>query len=165
MDKVEKAGFLTVSLFSVVMIFAALTGIAGYFSIDFISGAVSELLPDVQIYTSMMFLIQFVLIFLSATFLHWVSVSCYAEKKSLFLKVGAFLTSLCSLAINLLLIFKSGFKWIGFEIFHGQSIATHQLFSYLGILLFLTILIATLISGSILFKKSEARNYQKGDAK
>ena len=57
MEKIEKTGYLIVSLFSIIMIFVSLTGITGYFSIDYISGAVNELLPDVQIFTSMIFML------------------------------------------------------------------------------------------------------------
>jgi hypothetical protein len=142
------------------MIFVSLTGITGYFSIDYISGAVSELLPDIQIYTSMIFIVQFLTIFFSAVFLQWVSISEFSDKKSLFLQTGAFLLSLCSITINIVMLFKSGFGWIGTEFFHGQSIASNSVFNYLGILLFVIILISASISGSILFKKSEAKGYK-----
>jgi len=163
MSKIEKFGYLTVSLFSILMIFAGITGIAGYFSLDYISGAVSELLPDVQIYSSSLFLVQFLLILISAVFLHWVSITGFSGKKSRLLQTGAFLLTLCSTAVNLLMIYKNDFGWIGSEIFHGQAIASNRLFTYLGILVFLMIILSASISGSILFQKSEAKQHEKRD--
>jgi len=145
--------WLLLSLLSILTLFIGVLGSVGVFAIDYISGYLDKLLPDVELYFSNLFLIQSITLFLAGVLLHWIAFMKLASRQSIVLLMAGFSLAVINLGLQLYMVALNGFNWIGREFFHGQPVAGHSLFTYSGITLLLLALILTGISGMILFEK------------
>ncbi len=155
MTKTEVLKYLLLSFFSILLIFTSLVGLVGYLSLDFASDLIKELFSGVTVFSSQLFFLQFVLLGLTAVFLHWTAILGLCSKGMKPVLWISFLGSLLLLALNGYSILVNGFKWMGYEFFHGQSMANNRVFLLAGIAYFIVIFSMTAITGSMLFQKGD----------
>jgi len=155
MTKTEVLKYLLLSFFSILLIFTSLVGLVGYLSLDFASDLIKELFSGVTVFSSQLFFLQFVLLGLTAVFLHWTAILGLCSKGMKPVLWISFLGSVLLLALNGYSILVNGFKWMGYEFFHGQSMANNRVFLLAGIAYFIVIFSMTAITGSMLFQKGD----------
>lgn len=156
MHRQEVFKHLLISFFSIVLIFTSLFGLTAFFAIDYASELIKELFSGVSVYSSRLFFIQFVLLGLSGLFLHWTAILALSARKKGFTLWSCFISSMILLALNCLGLVQNGFKWIGYEFFHGQPIADNRIFQLAGFALFIISFALTALTGSMIFKKGDA---------
>jgi len=93
---------------------------------------------------------------LTAVFIHWMAILGLSSKNLKPTLWLSFIGSAMLLALNGYCLFKHGFKWMGYEFFHGQSIADNRIFQLVGVAYFLVVFSMTALTGSMLFKKGDA---------
>jgi len=156
MFKKEVLQYLLIALFSVLLLFMSLTGLVGFFSLDFISEFIKELFTGINLFSSRLFFIQFALLGLTAVFFHWTAILGLCSKNLKPTLWISFIGSMMLLALNGYCLLNHGFNWMGYEFFHGQSIADNRIFQLAGVAYFLVVFSMTALTGSMLFKKGDA---------
>lgn len=156
MLKIEVLKYLLIAFFSILLIFMSLTGLTAFFSLDFASDFIKELFSGVNLFSSRIFFIQFALLGLTAVFIHWSAVLGLGSKNLKPTLWLSFVGSAILLVLNGYCLLNHGFKWMGYEFFHGQSIADNRIFQLAGVAYFLVVFSMTALTGSMLFRKGDA---------
>jgi len=155
MTKTEVLKYLLLSMFSILLIFTSLVGLVGYLSLDFAADLIKELFSGVTVFSSQLFFLQFALLGLTAVFLHWTAILGLCSKGTKPILWVTFIGSVLLLALNGYCILVNGFKWMGYEFFHGQSMADNRVFMLAGIAYFIVVFSMTAITGTMLFQKGD----------
>ncbi len=155
MTKTEVFKYLLLSLFSIILIFTSLVGLVGYLSLDFAGELIKELFSGLTVFSSKLFFIQFALLGITAVLMHWTAILGLSGKRMKFALWASFIGTALLLGLNCYSLFMNGFKWIGYEFFHGQSMADSIIFQAAGVAYFIVVFCMTALMGSMLFKKGD----------